>query len=65
MLAGTEPQLLNEEAKSAGEAIAELDRWKCLSPSVDLEAAISFAAALGDTKALMLIVTDEPPGTPT
>ena len=64
VLAGTEPQLLNEEAKSAGEAIAELDRWKCLSPSVDLEAAISFAAALGDTKALMLIVTDGPPAHP-
>ena len=64
VLAGTEPQLLNEEAKSAGEAIAELERWRCLSPSADLEAAISFAAALGDSKALMLVVTDERPTHP-
>ena len=61
VLAGTEPQLLNEEAKSAGEAIDELERWKCLSPSADLEAAIAFAAALGDSKALMLVVTDKAP----
>jgi hypothetical protein len=64
VLAGTEPQLLNEVAKSTGEAIAELERWRCLSPSADLETAISFAAALGDSKALMLIVTDGPPAHP-
>lgn len=64
VLAGTEPQLLNEEAKSASEAIAELERWKCLSPSADLEAAISFAAALGDSQMLMLVVTDEAPANP-
>lgn len=64
VLAGTEPQLLNEEAKSAGEAIDELERWKCLSPSADLEAAIAFVAALGDSKALMLVVTDEAPAHP-
>lgn len=64
VLAGTEPQLLNEEAKSAGEAIDELERWKCLSPSADLETAIAFAAALGDSKALMLVVTDEAPAHP-
>ena len=64
VLAGTEPQLLNEVAKSAGEAIDELQRWRCLSPSADLEAAISFAAALGDSKALMLILTDELPAHP-
>ena len=64
VLAGTEPQLLNEVAKSSGEAIAELEGWRCLSPSADLEAAISFAAALGDSKALMLVITDEPPAHP-
>ena len=64
VLAGTEPQLLNEVAKSAGEAIAELKRWRCLSPSADLGAAISFAASLGDSKALMLILTDELPAHP-
>ena len=64
VLAGTEPQLLNEVAKSAGEAIAELERWRCLSPSADLGAAISFAASLGDSKALMLILTDELPAHP-
>ena len=61
VLAGTEPQLLNEEAKSASEAIDELERWTCLSSSSDLEVAISFAAALGDSKALMLVLTDESP----
>ena len=61
VLAGTEPQLLNEEAKLAGEAIAELERWTCLSPSADLEAALSFAATLGGTKALILVLTDESP----
>lgn len=61
VLAGTEPQLLNEVAKSASEAIAELERWGCLSPSADLEAAVSFAATLGGSKALMLVLTDEPP----
>ena len=61
VLAGTEPQLLNEEAKLAGEAIAELERWTCLSPSADLEAALSFAATLGDSKALILVLTDESP----
>ena len=64
VLAGTEPQLLNEVAKSTGEEIAELERWTCLSPSADLEAAISFAASLGDSKALMLILTDELPAHP-
>ena len=64
VLAGTEPQLLSEEAKSAGKAIDELKRWKCLSPSADLKAAIAFAAALGDSKALMLVVTDEAPAHP-
>ena len=64
VLAGTEPQLLSEEAKSASEAIAELERWKCLSPSADLEAAISFAAALGDSQMFMLVVTDETPANP-
>lgn len=64
VLAGTEPQLLSEEAKSASEAIAELERWKCLSPSADLETAISFAAALGDSQVLMLVVTDEAPAHP-
>ena len=64
VLAGIEPRLLNEESRSAGEAIAELERWKCLSPSADLEAALSFAAALGDSQTLMLVVTDEAPAHP-
>ncbi|MDE0300358.1 MAG: BatA domain-containing protein [Candidatus Poribacteria bacterium] len=64
VLAGTEPRLLNEEAKSAGEAIDELVRWRCLSASADLDAAMTFAAALGDSKAIMLVVTDEPPEHP-
>ena len=44
VLAGTEPQMLNEAARTTGEAIAQLEAWRCLSPSADLEAAISLAA---------------------
>ncbi len=61
VLAGTEPQLLNEVARSAGEAITELERWQCRSPTAELKEAIAFAAALGDPTALMLVVTDEAP----
>ena len=61
VLAGTEPQVLNEVARTAGEAIAQLDAWRCLSPAADLEAAISLAAELGGAKALILVLTDEPP----
>ena len=61
VLAGTEPQVLNEVARTADEAIAQLDAWRCLSPSADLETAVSFAAELGGTKALILVLTDKPP----
>ncbi|MYE90195.1 hypothetical protein F4X33_14485 [Candidatus Poribacteria bacterium] len=61
VLAGTEPQVLNEPARTADEAIDQLEAWRCLSPSADLGAAISFAAELGGQKTLMLVLTDEPP----
>ncbi len=61
VLAGTEPQVLNEVARTAGEAVTQLEVWRCLSPSADLEAAISLAAELGGAKALILVLTDEPP----
>ena len=61
VLAGTEPQVLNEAARTAEEAIAQLDSWRCLSSSADLGAAISLAAELGGQKTLILILTDEPP----
>ena len=61
VLAGTEPQVLNEAARTADEAIAQLEAWRCLSPSADLETAVSFAAELGGTKALILVLTDKPP----
>ena len=61
VLAGTEPQVLNEAARTADEAIAQLDAWRCLSPSADLGAAISLAAELGGQKTLILVLTDEPP----
>ena len=61
VLAGTEPQVLNEAARTADEAIAQLEAWRCLSSSADLEAAISLAAELGGQKALILVLTDEPP----
>ena len=61
VLAGTDPQVLNETARTAGEAITQLEAWECLSPSADLEAAVNLAAELGGEKALILILTDEPP----
>ena len=61
VLAGTEPQVLNEAARTTSEAIAQLEAWRCLSPSADLEAAISLAAELGGPKTLILVLTDEPP----
>ena len=61
VLAGTEPQALNEAAQTADEAIAQLETWRCLSPSADLEAAISLAAELGGQNSLILVLTDEPP----
>ncbi len=61
VLAGTEPQLLNETARTTAEAIAQLDAWHCLSPFADLEAAISLAAELGGANALILVLTDDSP----
>ena len=61
VLAGTEPQVLNEAARTTDEAIAQLDAWRCLSPSADLEAAISLAAEIGGPKSLILVLTDESP----
>ena len=61
VLAGTEPQVLNEAARNADEAIAQLEAWRCLSPSADLGAAINLAAELGGQKTLILVLTDEPP----
>ena len=61
VLAGTEPQVLNEPARTAAEAIDQLETWHCLSPSADLEAAVSLAAELGGQKTLILVLTDEPP----
>ena len=61
VLAGTEPQVLNETARTADEAITQLEAWQCLSPSAALEATINLAAELGGEKALILVLTDEPP----
>ena len=61
VLAGTEPQVLNEATRTTGEAIKQLEAWRCLSPSADLEAAVNLAAELGGAKALILVLTDEPP----
>ena len=61
VLAGAEPQMLNEVAKTAREATDQLDDWRCLSPFADLERAITFAVELGGSKTLLLVLTDEPP----
>ena len=61
VLAGTEPQVLNETTRTVDEAMAQLEMWQCLSPSADLGTAVSFAAELGGTKVLILVLTDKPP----
>ena len=61
VLAGTEPQVLNELAQNPDEAITQLEAWKCLSPSANLQTAISLAAEIGGAKALILVLTDESP----
>ena len=61
VLAGAEPQILNEVAKTAHEATTQLEDWRCLSPFADLGGAIAFAAELGGQKTLLLVMTDEPP----
>lgn len=61
VLAGAEPQVLNEAAKTTDDAISQLEDWKCHSPYADLEGAIAFAAELGGPKTLILVLTDEPP----
>ena len=61
VLAGTEPQVLNEATRTTSEAIKQLEAWRCLSPSADLEAAVNLAAELGGQKVLILVLTDEPP----
>ncbi len=61
VLAGTEPQVLNEAARTAGEAITQLEAWQCFSPAADLAAAVNLAAEIGGAKALILVLTDKPP----
>ena len=61
VLAGAEPQVLNEVARTAREAMTQLEGWRCLSPFADLEAAIGLASEIGGAKALILVLTDESP----
>ena len=61
VLAGAEPQILSEAAKTAREATAQLEDWRCLSPFADLGGTIAFAAELGGPKTPILVLTDEPP----
>ena len=61
VLAGTEPQMLNEVASTTREAMTQLEGWRCLSPYANLEAAIGLASEVGGAKALILVLTDESP----
>lgn len=64
VLAGAEPQMLNEAGKTTHEATAQLEDWRCLSPFADLARAITFAADVGGARTLILVLTDEPPSQP-
>ena len=61
VLAGTTPQVLNEGARNADEAITQLEAWRCLAPSANVETAINLATEIGGAKTLILVLTDKPP----
>lgn len=61
VLAGDAPQLLGEVTGDQQNAGALLQKWKCFSPSANLEEAITFAFAVGGERSRTLVFTDHPP----
>ncbi|MDR1962228.1 MAG: VWA domain-containing protein [Planctomycetaceae bacterium] len=61
ILAGSKPQLLPGRAKNAAEAQELLKSWHCVSPTADLDAAVSLAANITTPGTKILVVTDHPP----
>jgi hypothetical protein len=64
ILAGEAPQVLGEPARTAREALALLDGWRCRAPASCLQESLTLGAELGGDLALLLVITDRapPPG---
>src|SRR5262245_36220961 len=60
VLAGERPQLLGE-AERESSAAELLRHWNCLSPSADLESAISFSFGVAGERGRVLVRTDHAP----
>lgn len=61
VLAGERPQVLGKAARTTGEAIGQLDGWRCNAPVGRLEPALALAGELGGDLALLLVLTDHAP----
>lgn len=64
ILAGTEPHLLGETARTHDQAKKVFAEWTCESPWSDLPRAIALAAELGGPTARILVLSDHGPTMP-
>ena len=61
VLAGDRPQVLGEAARTAAEALAVADTWRCRSSSARIDEAIALGGEVGGEMALLLVLTDHAP----
>lgn len=61
VLAGESPQMLGEATSNEAEVDALLEKWRCFSPTADLQEGITFAFALSGERSRVLVVTDQKP----
>lgn len=59
ILAGQQPRILAQNARTLQEAVKSLEGWKCYAPGADLLHAIALAREM--TEASVLVVTDHAP----
>jgi hypothetical protein len=64
LLAADRPQFLGDPVRSAKEARALLEGWKCRAPRSRLDEALALASELAGDRALVLVVTDHAPESP-
>jgi len=58
ILAGQTPRLLARPVKQDAQVRLLLNQWKCLSPTADIDAAVSLAVELASKTGRILVVTD-------
>jgi hypothetical protein len=61
ILASTEPRSLGSTVKTWHEVNDLLPQWKCWSPNIAIDSAITLAAELGKEQANILVLTDHKP----